>query len=418
MTGFAAMIAASGALFWALRMAIAGECLLNLRAMARFSLALAVAAAPFASGAVLACAAALAVCRLHPDLRLRPLPPLLLLMLTPAFFLSAAVWLAGGVVPPDATWLPYADAPEFAVPAVLSALLLVHPLLGFGWRFRFAASIFAACMIVGLCSAAAGLAATPALGFAAAAAGILVLAVRLTDRAALHRLGLCCLAMLSAPVLIFRAQAGPWSQAPGDSLVIVRAPVSGLDDGAYGAQSYSETGLADGLTSIATAFQERSGRSAKAGGMVGLRGTLWENEGWIVSAEASAGIEPFSFETGTAAWKRHAQGEVKALAGWGGELEGLPVYVDAGLGWRIRPEEFGDAGLVSVSAGIDLTPSLQFNVHADMELNVLGEDRAFAQAGLLWRLDDGFALEAGVQSFETSTGDTQAQAFAGVWIRF
>jgi hypothetical protein len=188
-------------------------------------------------------------------------------------------------------------------------------------------------------------------------------------------------------------------------------------DGAYGVQSYSEAGASDDITVVVTGFQETSRRETRAGGMVGLRVALWREDDWIVGGEALAGIAPFSLNRGTSDWERHAQADLKLSGGWSGAWLGAPVYAAVDFGWRIRPEEFGDAFVPAFSAGIDLTPDLQANIHASAEIN-RGEDRVFGQASLLWRIDETVGLEAGVQSFTDRDGDTGAQAFAGLWLRF
>ncbi len=87
-------------------------------------------------------------------------------------------------------------------------------------------------------------------------------------------------------------------------------------------------------------------------------------------------------------------------------------------GWRFRPVQFDDAMVLAASAGIDLHQDVQINVHASLIRDLSGDDTAFAQAGVVWRVDDWIGLELGVQGFADDTGETSAQAIAGLWLRF
>lgn len=402
-------------LFEALRLLLGDNDLLRLRTMARLALSFSLAAMSLGPAVAISIATGLAACRLHPDLRSRPALPLMLLMLTPMAAVCAAMAALRGIdwPPADAFVLDVSGYQQGMIAVAFAAPL--HPAIGFGWRMRVLAAS-------ALCAAFVHL---PGGGYEwatlipvyAAAAGI---ALRGQDFAALRRTGYAIGVFAFAPLLVLAAQAGPWTQAAGEELLIARTPLTtgGDADGVYALQTYSESGLADGYTFIASAFQETARNSTKMGGMAGLRAKLFEDDGWVVSGEASAGVEPFSLNAGTGGWERHVQAELTASAGWGGSVDGFPVYASAGIGWRFRPEEFGDAALLSVSGGIDLAPDIQLNIHASTDINTSGESSRFGQAALLWRIDEAFALEAGVQSFHDQNGDTGAQVFAGVWVRF
>jgi hypothetical protein len=410
-------VVSAAALFEAVRLILYTEDILRLRAVTRIAAALAGACLTPVAGPPLAAAAAVAACWAHPELRSRPAWPVTLLLLTPA----AAIVLVSAALH-DWVWpsLPVlaVDAPA-AAGSVLALALAVPALRGItpNWRLRFAAALAGACLLEASLAGFAGWDAGPVVLFAAAILGALALAPGMSHRPVWPRLAAAGGLALVAPLVIAAAQAGPWTQATGSELVIVRAPLEPGGDGAYGVQTYSESGLAEGVTLVASGFQETGRSGTKAGGMAGLRARLWAKDEWIVSGEASAGIDPFSLKSGTADWQRHAQADLKLLAGWSGDLDGAPVYASMEAGWRLRPEEFSDAVTASVSAGIDLTPELQANVHAAVELD-RAETRTFGQASLLWRIDDTVALEAGVQSFTEHDGGTGAQAFAGVWLRF
>lgn len=405
------------ALFEAARLILYTDGVLRLRTVTRIAAALAAVCLTPLAGPPLAAAAALAAYWAHPDLRSRPAWPVMLLLLTPA----AAVVLASALVQ---EW-EWPNLPGLALNASLGTggvlgLALALPALWdarVGWRLRFAVILTGACALEAALAASFGEDSTPIFPFAAAILCALGFAPRTSGARLWPRLAVAGAAGMAAPVAIVAAQAGPWTQAPGGELVIVRAPLEPGDDGAYGVQTYSESGIADGVTLVASGFQETGRSGTKAGGMAGLRARLWSDADWIVSAEAAAGIDPFSLNAGTADWERHAQAGFKLLAGWSGDLDGAPIYAAADIGWRVRPEDFGDVATASVSAGIDLTPDLQANIHASVEID-RDDARTFGQASLLWRIDETVALEAGVQSYTAHDGDLGAQAFAGVWLRF
>lgn len=417
MTAAALAALSAFAMFEAFRIVLTADDLLRLRVMTRLALALATVCAPMGFMPFAALFLAVTAFRMRPDLRYMPIGPLLLLSLTPAVGVCAVYAALWGWALPEAQQSSWNQMAAWGPLCGLAILPPILPGLGFGWRFRYVS--LAGAMVCG------GAAAALATGHDAAAffialpsvIGGLVLAWRTPDTFALVRLSVGSATAVGAPLLIFAAQAGPWTQAPGDELLIVRAPLQGGGDGAYGVQTYSESGLSDGVTLVASGFQEMSRTRSRTGGMAGLRARLWSEDAWIVSAEATAGVDPFSLNTGSDDWERHAQADLTLMAGWSGEIDGAPVYASASLGWRIRPSAFGDAANASFSAGFDLSPSLQVNVHAAAEFN-RDEVRPFGQASLVWRIDDAVALEAGVQSYSDRDGDAGAQAFAGLWLRF
>lgn len=388
--------------------------ILRLRTMLSLAFAFAVLAGAGGPAGLAAAAIAIAACRLHPSMRARPVLPLLLLMLTPA----AAVCCAAGVIGDSWTFAPASQFLSWWQAAgPVAFCLAVFPVTLNGRSWRIALFSISVCAIL----IASAFTSEPAIWTCTIFGGALAF-----WRAGVWReLGGVLLAakpifvLFLAPVLALAANAGAWTQAKDEQLLIARTPVSSRAgaEGALSVQSYSEAGLSNDVTFITTAFQETARASTKIGGSAGLRVALWRDEDWIFSGEASAGVEPFSL-TSAGEWTQHAQGDVKLLAGWSGTIEDVPVYAGAEVGWRFRPEEYGDAATLAVSGGIDLAPEVQLNVHAALTIEPSGRDARFAQASLLWRVDDWIGLEAGVQAFSDENGETGAQAVAGVWLRF
>ena len=403
----------------ALAVLLGRDDLLRLRTMTSLAASLALAASAQGLAPLVVLATAVAACRLHPGLRTGPVFPLALLMLTPAAASYAAIVAISGLrLPGAAAWIGNPASVYFGV-ALLTLALPAHRVFGFGWRVRLvaiSAATAAACVIL---SDAAEHEPIRWAALAPAYFAAFGLAVRRSDYAAFRRLTYAAAFCVCAPLAVLAAKAGPWTQAAGEELLIVRAPFGGAGaDGAFGVNTYSEAGLMDGVTFTAAGFQESARDGTRIGGTAGLRARFWQEDGWIVSGEANAGLDPFSLQQGTGDWERHGQAEIKALAGWSGEAATIPVYAAAEIGWRFRPEEFGDAALLSMSGGAELSQDVQLIAHLSASFNQQGEDTRFAQASLLWRLDESVALEFGVQASAGENGDGGAQAFAGLWLRF
>jgi hypothetical protein len=413
-----AVLSALG-LLGALGIVLGSGDLLRLRTMTSLAVCLATAAAALGPGPLFAVATAIAACRLHPGLKRRPVLPLALLMLTPAAAICLAIACVAGVRWPEMTALGSGGTGMHFSAAILLLALPAHRTIGFGWRVRLVALSAMSAVIGVYWSGDADDDRLRWIALVPVYAAALVFAVRRPDVVAFRRLAYAGGFCVCAPLAVLAAKAGPWTQAEGEELLIVRAPFSGAGtDGAYGVSTYSEAGIADGVTFAVSGFQESARAGTRVGGTAGLRARLWQEDGWIVSGEASAGLDPFSLRQGTGDWERHGQAEFKALAGWSGMIADIPVYAASGLGWRFRPQEFGDAALLSVSGGADLSPDVQLNAHFSADLNRQGSDSHFAQASLLWRLDESVALELGVQTYAGQDGDEGAQAFAGLWLRF
>lgn len=391
-----------------------GRDLLRLRVMLRIALGFMAFSLLLGPGGLAAFGTALAACLIHPDLRFRPKCPVLLLFLMPAAAISMVAIGATGFTAfakPAQAWRAILDA----APISLALAALVIPQAGFSWRVRLVIASISVSVL------AAAFAIEPLIWASFLTSGL----------AAVWRTGAWrdafsaspalkpIVAIVMLPVLALAARAGAWTQDAGDQLLILRAPVSGRakTDSALSVQSYGEAGLSDDVTLVTSGYQETADQNARAGGSVRLRVALWRDTDWIVSGEAGAGVEPFSL-TSVGDWKRHAQGDLRLLVGWSGTFADIPVYAGADAGWQFRPEAFDDAGILALSAGIDLVQDLQFNVHASITVDQSGRESSFAQAGLLWRVDDWIGLEVGVQAFESDTGETGTQAIAGLWLRF
>jgi hypothetical protein len=221
------------------------------------------------------------------------------------------------------------------------------------------------------------------------------------------------------PFAAMTAQAGPWTQGVGDSLMILRAATEASSPSEAPAMTmYQEVGLTPDDTFVTTAFQETAGQQARLGGSVALRHAVFRDDDWILSLEAGAGFEPITLLELNRDFEGHAQAEVKFLAGWGGTLQGAPVYAAAAFEVTVRPGDLPAGLTLSAQSGLELWPGLQANVNVAWEDLQDRHSRLFAQAGLVLSLDDTFALEMGVQSPDANAADPDLQAYAGVWVRF
>ena len=146
-------------------------------------------------------------------------------------------------------------------------------------------------------------------------------------------------------------------------------------------QLYGEYGVRDGLTAFgATAFQKISvegfGTERREGlgrTEIGLRYRIWQGDGWIVSAQGSAGIAGAKESARLAVvGESDDQLDARALVAKTFEVFGKPAFIDLAAGYRVRS---GDpANEIRLDATFGIRPAARWELMAQ-SFNTIGTGR-------------------------------------------
>ncbi|RXF74819.1 hypothetical protein [Hansschlegelia zhihuaiae] len=126
-------------------------------------------------------------------------------------------------------------------------------------------------------------------------------------------------------------------------------------------QAFVEYGALEGLTLFGSTALQRI--EAKDGGVhdreglgrseAGARARLWSQDGWIVSAQASAVIAGAKKGSGLAAiGETDDQADVRGLVARSFEVFGKPAFLDMGVGYRWRSGDPANEMRIDVTLGI------------------------------------------------------------------
>lgn len=151
---------------------------------------------------------------------------------------------------------------------------------------------------------------------------------------------------------------------------------------------------------------------------IGGRFRLIERGGFVASTEASLRSTREDGERGL-------EGEARLLGGYGFEIAGRASFVDAQLGYRLRPEA-GDEIVVDLTFGIrpfDRT-LLLFQSFSTVAAG-LGEtgrplhDRHEVEASVVFDLSETMSLQAGLgRTLIGSDASVEESVFGALWLRF
>jgi protein XagA len=242
------------------------------------------------------------------------------------------------------------------------------------------------------------------------------------------------------------AEAGAWTAPQGQGLVIETLYGWGGAGAPYGgpaspqeykinAQTYLEYGLTDGLTAVgvlALEHYELSAPSSDAftgldysGG--GLRARLWANDAWVFSLEASAYVSSATDARRPAqAGNTGPEADMRALVGHNLTLFGMPAFLDAEAGYRVRTEGPPDEWRGDLTLGIDWATRWRLIAQSFNTVSAGAGAPGFAaweshigQVSLVYALDDKWSLQfGGFGTLYRRNTNTEYGGLVAVWRRF
>jgi len=229
-----------------------------------------------------------------------------------------------------------------------------------------------------------------------------------------------------------------WTNAPGESLIILRLDASQLRP-ERGDKSdklelalYAVYGLVEGITLGLSARGERlfpqNGQNAKLTDLQPFaRLRLAHGDNWVISTETALSL-PISRAaphlSGTAE-KWAAEGQL--LAGIGGPLYGMHGFAVLGAGWRNRFGDGENAIKLQATAGLWPTDSLMLIAQSFTILErgkplpgvTPRQDVTKLQASIVYKLTEILSVEIGGRLERTLGGRGRSRSvFLGLWTRF
>ena len=250
-------------------------------------------------------------------------------------------------------------------------------------------------------------------------------------------------AALVAPAAAF---AGAWTLPQGTGLLIatlfgwtgVGAPWGGnhgVKQDKVEAQTYIEYGLTDEFTIFGQTGLERYALSPPARNTyqgldysdIGLRAKLWSTGDWVFSGEAVI-FAPGAHNPSAAAQTGNTgrAGEGRLLAGYGFAVAGLPAFLDAEAGYRIRTAGPPDEWHADLTVGLKPTPGLMLMLQDFTTVSTASTNREFPawrssilQASLVFDLDSRWSLQiAAFTSVRAIKTNTERGVALAVWRKF
>ncbi len=255
-----------------------------------------------------------------------------------------------------------------------------------------------------------------------------------------------CITALALFIATTPAWAGAWTLPQGQGQAIETlygwggfgAPYGGSAsprETKFGAQTYVEYGLTEGLTAVGEISGESYGLSSPtkdryfgfdySGG--GLRAKLWADDAWAFSLEASA------YASGAHAADRPAQAgntgpaaDVRAQAGHNLSLFGAPAFLDAQAGYRLRTEGPPSEWHGDLTLGVSVTPRVQILAQAFNTVSTGAGAPGFSaweahigEISLVYALDSRWSVQIGGFGtlFRRNT-NSEYGALVAIWRRF
>lgn len=250
-------------------------------------------------------------------------------------------------------------------------------------------------------------------------------------------------AVLLAPAA---ASAGAWTLPQGTGLLIASlfgwtgagAPWGGnpaVKQNKTEAEIYVEYGLTNELTIFGQTGLERYALSPPTRNTyqgldysdIGLRAKLWSTGNWVFSGEAAV-FAPGAHDSKAPAQAGNTGGaaEGRLLSGYGFSIAGLPGFLDAEAGYRLRtagpPNEWhGDLTL-----GVKPAPGLMLMLQDFTTISAASTNRQFPawrssilQASMVIDLDSRWSLQiAGFMSVLAVKTNTERGVAVAVWRKF
>lgn len=247
------------------------------------------------------------------------------------------------------------------------------------------------------------------------------------------------LAAACAPVCDVPAQAGAWTPARGDGVVIVTSVFSGAAKGfdaeghlqplpeyrKFELSAYLEYGLTDWLTGVVHSSarletQEREMTTTAADG-IGLRARVAKGRHMVASAELT-GYAPGLDRNGLWVESEPATVEARALLGYAFAVRDSPAFVDVQGAYRLSAGGEDDEIRIDVTLGLKPTPRWLLLAQTFTTLSAgKAEDYRYhkLQASAVCWLSPRHGLQAGVSGTLDRVAALQERTvFAGFWYRF
>ena len=247
-------------------------------------------------------------------------------------------------------------------------------------------------------------------------------------------------ASLTAPAV---ALAGAWTLPQGTGLIIatlfgwtgVGAPWGGnhgVKQNKVEAEAYVEYGLTDEFTIFGQTGLERYALSPPTRDTyqgldysdVGLRAKLWSTGDWVFSGEAVFFVPGARNPSAPAqAGNTGGAGEGRLLAGYGFSIAGLPAFLDAEAGYRIRTAGPPDEWHADLTIGLKPRPGLMPMLQDFTTVSAASTNREFPawrssifQASVVIDLDSRWSLQiAAFTSVLAIKTNTQHGVVLAVW---
>lgn len=244
-----------------------------------------------------------------------------------------------------------------------------------------------------------------------------------------------CISLASA----HNVQAGAWTSARGDGVVIVTSAFSGAAKGfdadgrlqplpeyrKFELSAYLEYGLTDWLTGVvhssARMETQNSSLTTTAVDGLGLRARLVKRDRIVASIELT-GYSPGLDRTGLWVESEPAAAEARALIGYAFDVRDRPAFVDAQAAYRLSAGGEDDEIHIDVTLGMKPTPRWLLLAQAFTTLSV-GKAADYRyhkfQASAVCWLTPRHGLQAGVGGTLDGVSALQERTvFAGFWYRF
>ena len=252
--------------------------------------------------------------------------------------------------------------------------------------------------------------------------------------------------LVAIPLAPVAAFAGAWTLPQGDGQIIETlsgwlgsgppqgGPGPAPDESRVEAQTYGEYGVYDRLTLFGEISAERYALTPPTQDVytgldysrIGLRGKLWSNDAWVFSLEASA------FVPGARDPSRPAQagntggaGEFRGLAGYNFNLGGMPAFLDAEVGYRLRAAGPPDEWHGDLTLGVKATPRWMGLAQVFNTVSQGGTPGFPAwsshtgQVSVVYALDERWSVQLGAfATFATVNTNSERGVMAAVWRRF
>ena len=250
-------------------------------------------------------------------------------------------------------------------------------------------------------------------------------------------------AVLAAPAAAF---AGAWTLPDGTGLIIatlfgwagVGAPWGGnhgVKQNKVEAETYLEYGLTDQFTIFGQTGLERYALSPPTRDTyygldysdIGLRAKLWSSGDWVFSGEAAIFVPGAHNPSAPAqAGNTGLAGEGRLLAGYGFSVTGLPAFLDAEAGYRIRTAGPPDEWHADLTIGLKPRPGLMLMLQDFTTVSAASANRAFPawrssilEASVVVDLDSQWSLQiAAFTSVLAVKTNTERGGAIAVWRKF